>query len=92
MTDEELMLIAARIMDRAERDGHGFHLSSIVDEIRAGIAIIDAGVVARRTVMVEHMNEVTRRRLADPSKPSILEQAREFVRNLDAKKASGQNQ
>lgn len=41
MTDAELTLIASRIMDRAERD-KALHLSSIVEEIRAGIANLEA--------------------------------------------------
>lgn len=39
MTDAELTLIATRIMDRAERD-KALHLSSIVEELKAGIAIV----------------------------------------------------
>ena len=42
MTDADLTFIATRIMDRAERDGNGLHLSSIVQELRAGLAIVEA--------------------------------------------------
>lgn len=39
MTDADLTLIATRIMDRAERD-KALHLSSIVEELAAGLAIV----------------------------------------------------
>ena len=40
MTNDDLTLLATRIMDRAERDGNCIHRSSIVEELRAGLALL----------------------------------------------------
>ncbi len=42
MTEDQLSLIANRIMDRVERDGNGLQLAALVEELRAGLAIVEA--------------------------------------------------
>jgi len=42
MTEDQLTLIATRIMDRVERDGNGLQLTALVEELRAGLAIVEA--------------------------------------------------
>lgn len=40
MTDDDLTLIATRIMDRVEKDGNGLQLTALIEELRAGLAIV----------------------------------------------------
>ncbi len=42
MTEDQLTLIATRIMDRVEKDGIGLQLPALVEELRAGLAIVEA--------------------------------------------------
>jgi len=42
MTEDQLTFIATRIMDRVERDGNGMQLTALVEELRAGLAIVQA--------------------------------------------------
>lgn len=42
MTEDQLTLIATRIMDRVERDGNGLQLTALIEELRAGLAIVQA--------------------------------------------------
>lgn len=42
MTEDQLTLIATRIMDRVEKDGNGLQLTALVEELRAGLAIVEA--------------------------------------------------